>query len=346
MSVKVASNLFIASSFEKWGKFYQYLVSNIADFQRLGAQLVREAQEAQALRQISKLEEISAILSQFPIREYRLIGQYHLAWCSYRMGKDARAIFENVIENSTTYRSMALIDLATIELTAGNCDLGIKFCTEAIRQSNTISTIVNAARSMAVIQSVEGFHPQALKGLEAVAPLIRYATPLVRHQYYNSVAVELGEVGRLEEARNISNIVLASPYLFAYPEWRETSEEIQFREYRTSRSIVSFNHSALNINNVLLLPERNLDAGSEKSYRSPFHQQASVIVLKAWKEEKMVKEPNDDQTDDKSSLELDKMNNKDLIIEILQRTSKKDMSDKKLRKILEYVLEVESEPED
>ena len=42
-------------------------------------------------------------------------------------------------------------------------------------------------------------------------------------------------------------------------------------------------------------------------------------------------------TDDKSSLELDNLTNKDLIIEILQRTSNKGMSDSKLRKILEYV---------
>ena len=57
----------------------------------------------------------------------------------------------------------------------------------------------------------------------------------------------------------------------------------------------------------------------------------------------MVKEPNGDKNDNTS---LDEMTNKDLIIEIVQRASNRDMSEKKLRKILEYVMEVESEPED
>jgi hypothetical protein len=51
---------------------------------------------------------------------------------------------------------------------------------------------------------------------------MRSSQPHVYYDYMNSFAVELCEVGRLEEAKNVSLIVLASPFAPAYPEWRET----------------------------------------------------------------------------------------------------------------------------
>lgn len=45
----------------------------------------------------------------------------------------------------------------------------------------------------------------------------------------NSLAVELFAVWRLEEAKNVSQIVLASPFASPYPEYRETREEIALK---------------------------------------------------------------------------------------------------------------------
>ncbi|HEX8092025.1 MAG TPA: hypothetical protein VF762_24460 [Blastocatellia bacterium] len=156
------------------------------------------------------------------------------------------------------------------------------------------------------------------------------------------------EVGRLEEARNISEVVLATPHANEYSEWRETGDEIAVRGYRSPKSFVSFSHKVLNAENVLQLPlsEYGDSTGSEKSSKSLFQQKAKVTVLQEWKEEKMAKKSNGNRKDDKTPQELDKMTNKDLLVEILQRTSKKDMSEKKLRKILELIIEVESEPDD
>jgi hypothetical protein len=331
MSVKVATNRFIVSSVGEWGRLYQDLVSNFAGFQRLGAQLIGEAQKAQALRQISKLEEIGAILSHFPIQEYRLIGQYHLGWCAYRKGKDARAIFENIVENSATYRSMALIDLATLELNAGNCDLGIKFCTEAIRQSHNISTILNASRSIAVIQSVEGFHPQAVKGLEAIAPLIRYATPIARHQYFNSLAVEYREVGRIQAAQSLCRVVLASPFISSYPEWQQTAEDLR----GANRSFVVIDPSPAKIGKLLRMPETAPVVPVKQDRPAP------VVSLQDWKK-KMVKEPNGDQKDKRPSKDKSE---RELFFELTEIISKHQFDADQLQKLIDFAERLSSKPD-
>jgi len=53
--------------------------------------------------------------------------------------------------------------------------------------------------------------------------------PPIYYNPLNGFAVELLEVGRIAEARNVCNIVLASPVAAAYPACRETSMDIDLR---------------------------------------------------------------------------------------------------------------------
>ncbi len=65
----------------------------------------------------------------------------------------------------------------------------------------------------AVINSLEGNHQDAVGMLEKLFPVahaMRSSQPSIYYDYLNSYAVELCEVGRLEEAKNISRIVIAS----------------------------------------------------------------------------------------------------------------------------------------
>jgi hypothetical protein len=64
--------------------------------------------------------------------------------------------------------------------------------------------------------------------------------PHVYYDYLNSLAAELANNGRLTEARNASRIVLASPFTRAYPEWRETYDEISVKLPHSSRSVVAW----------------------------------------------------------------------------------------------------------
>jgi len=319
MSVTVASNRFILSSVEIWAELYQQ-AHTFSDFRKLGKWLVAECEKAQAFRQTEKLKELSQVLSAIPLQEYQLIGNFYQAY-SHSI-PDPRRIYEEVAEKSITYKAKAFTALARMELGAGNCDFGIKLCNEAIRYSHNLSTTVNAARSIAVIQSTEGFHDQALKNLEAIAPLIDRTIPIVRYQYFNSLAVELGETGRLKEARDVCRIMLASPYAFAYPEWRETSNDIALRGYK-SRSVIYFD--AWNIaKNVLYLPENDKEESTQD-------QPGTISTLEDWKK-KMVKEPNGEN--------LDEMSEQDMIAKLLELMAQGVNDKQKIRALLEHALKL------
>src|ERR1044071_2927053 len=109
MSVKVANNRFIFSSIAKSAAFYQQINANVSDFHKLGAWLSLHAENLQAYRQIVKLETVAEVLSNLPLQEYKLKGQYYLAWCRYRNGENARRDFELVVEKSDAFREKGLI---------------------------------------------------------------------------------------------------------------------------------------------------------------------------------------------------------------------------------------------
>ncbi len=236
MSITVASNRFITSSLKG---LYGYLTYHLSSFQALGERLIHEAETIQAFRQTEKLEELGLILSNFPIKEYRLAGQFYIGWSINRKGHDAQELFEKVVEESNTYRARALIDLGSRQARKGYFSSSIPYYTEALKYSQNTYTIVQAERSIAAAKGVEGYHIKALKDLKRIAPLVRYSPPIERLQYLNSLAIELAKVGRVEEARNVCQITLASPFAFAYPEWRETGQEIEQKSRRASRSVVA-----------------------------------------------------------------------------------------------------------
>jgi hypothetical protein len=56
----------------------------------------------------------------------------------------------------------------------------------------------------------------------------------LRYDYLNSLAVELAETGRIEEAKDAIGIALRSPFADRYPNWTATRGEIADKERRTS----------------------------------------------------------------------------------------------------------------
>ena len=97
-----------------------------------------------------------------------------------------------------------------------------------------------------------------------------------------------------------------------------------------SHSIVSFRQlePEPKPDNVLRLPEPKLSATPVKSEPAP------VLSYMEWKE-KMVKEPNDDPDEN-----LDAMGGKDLLLKLLQLTTKEDIDEAYLRKIVKYAVEL------
>ncbi len=226
MSMKVATSLFMCSSLKRCAEFYRQFLTNFSSFQELGSKIVYATEIAHAFREVEKVEELALLLSNLPIKEYQLIGQYYLAWGTYRRGGNSREVFEKVIEQSQSYRAKAFMSLAAIDAREGNFEGELKNFIEAAKYAPDLSTRIDISKGMAVVKAKEGFHKNAVKELENLIPLLRYTNPIVCRITLNSLAVELGEVGRVEEAKRISNIVLASPIASAYPEFRETAKEL------------------------------------------------------------------------------------------------------------------------
>jgi hypothetical protein len=335
MSVRVAKNLFI--NFSSVAK-YRHFLGGVSDIVELGKHLTLAAETAQLMRQTDAVREYGLILSNLPVKEYQLIGQYYLGWYACCSGGQVTAsLFENIFEESKTYKAKSLITLGALAGAKGDLEGEIRHHKEALKYSD-VATSIRIVRAIAIVKSKEGFHKSAIRSLESVLPVLQFAQPQVYYNTLNSLAVELGEVGRVEEASSICKVVLASPYAFAYPEWRETGADIVRRGYK-SRSVISVDQPFSELENVIQLPI------PEYKSRPVQTKPGRLLNYVEWIK-KMVKEPNGNKKDDKTSEELDNMTNKDLLVEILQRTSKKDMSDRKLRKILEFVMEVELEPED
>jgi len=334
MSIKVASNRFMHSSLKG---FYRCLT--YTGFQALGEKFIYEAETAQAFRQTEKLEELGLILSNFPLGEYRPIGQYYLAWCSSRKGLDVLNTFEQIIEVSSRYRARALIDLGSSMAGKGNFDSALKYYEQAIKYAGDYRALTQAVRSIAAVKGIEGFHNHALKDFERIAPIIKCGEPIEKYQYLNSLAVELIEVGRIKEASNISNIVLASPFAFAYPEWRETADDLELREYRSSRSAVYFALKSTR-QNVLPLP---LSDSSITYARNPFQPPATVRSIDEWK--KMPKKKNGDKKDDDYALPPNPTE-RDIFFRIMHIASQEGLSEEKLWEMLDAVERIAEESEE
>src|SRR6185295_20245959 len=84
MSKETDKSLFILPSMPR---FYQQILSGVASYEALGKRIIKWVEDACAFRQVERVRELSTILVNFPIKEYRLIGQYYLVWCDGRESK-------------------------------------------------------------------------------------------------------------------------------------------------------------------------------------------------------------------------------------------------------------------
>jgi hypothetical protein len=241
--------------------FYQRTVSRLMEgfrneqvFRDLGGELVVLAEQAHAFRRMDLLGEVGQILMGMPLPEtYKAVGRYYQAICAKKFGhgdiERAERLLERVGENaSPEYRIKAVISLGTNCLHRGDIRSALSLYCEAshyvsmARLFDPCATI-HTQKMVAVLNSIEGNHRGALSILENLFPFahtVRRLQPLTYYDCLNSLAVELCAMGRVEEARNASEIVLASPFAAAYPEWRDTREEIKLKQRRRSRSTVAF----------------------------------------------------------------------------------------------------------
>jgi tetratricopeptide (TPR) repeat protein len=330
--MKTTINRFICSSLQ--AGFYQQIVASALSFQELGSKLVRYVESARAFRLTDKVQEASQILIHLPLEEFQLVGSYYLGWSLYRNGQYEKAeqLLQRVVNKApAAYQSRAMLSLAGIEAIKQDYGAELQYYVEAAKASQDVSTVIEAYRGIAILKAKEGYHTSSLRDLEQLLSLSKKCEPVVCYAYFNSFAVELVEAGRIEEATNISRIVLASPFAFAYPEWRETWQELALRGYK-SRSSVRV--KKIIPGNVFNLPERE----PTDTPNTPIIQRgrARIFDLQKWKN-KMVKEPNGEDEN------LDEMDFNELIVKLLQLTTPEEVSEKKLRKVVKSAIKILNE---
>jgi hypothetical protein len=337
MTKPTERNLFICPSTTKVARFYQELVSGITTYEVLAARVLKRIKTACAFRQVEQVRELASILMNVPIRECQVIGQYYVLWCQSRERKYCDELLENIIDQTETYKTKGLLTRAAFAIYKGECEVALRFYIDSFKANPTPSDYIAASRGIALAKSMEGFHVSALRDLERLIPLLRYAEPLTYYDVINSYAVELTEAGRFEEARNASKIPLASPFAHAYPEWRETRVELELRGYRASRSTVAVGPRRSEADNLVRLPAPEHSLVAEWSLPS---QPARVLSFLEGKK-KMVKESNGPPDEKKNYKDMD---GREMLLKIMELTGSSDRTDYELYQILSAIEEVLSNP--
>ena len=232
-------NRFMLPPVGKYERLYQDLLKGFVSYNQLGNRLIHLAEQARTFKQIDILSELAFILSNLPLKQYRIIGQYYLALAICRNGsgdlEQATAIFEKVAsEGPLIYRAEAMLSLSSIACVNQQLDETIRYCMEAAKAGN-FNTTIKALKGIAILKGLEGSHHSAVDDLEKLYPMFRHASPYIYFDYLNSYAVELSEVGRMEEAKNISTLVCSSPFGTYDPEWRKTLSGIKQNLYKPEK---------------------------------------------------------------------------------------------------------------
>ncbi|MEK6299094.1 MAG: hypothetical protein AABO41_00100 [Acidobacteriota bacterium] len=218
---------------------------------RLATELVSTAEQAYARRQLDIVRLAGLALMDLPLaHEYRSVGLFYqtLGMSGGTENAIKARLFERLAdEASGRYRVKALLALGAGSITSSDRKAALFFLQEAMQlmtrdKAADLVTALWVNKGTAVVTGNHGDHQGALAGLQALYPLARTAgrmDAVAYPDYLNSLAVELGEVGRLEEARRVSQMILASPLAPAYPEWTETLADIEVKLRGASRSIVT-----------------------------------------------------------------------------------------------------------
>ncbi|HWO00657.1 MAG TPA: hypothetical protein VNS63_15470, partial [Blastocatellia bacterium] len=175
------------------------------DFEVLGRQLASIARHAYFAKQTDIIEQASQLMLALPISEQlEGVAQYYQVLSSWRRGEiDNPHQFERAVEVAPApYRARALQAIGSAYYEHGDVVAALPYYVEAVRSAgcSDLLTLSESQQMIAVVRSVHGDHKQALADLERLIPLVRAVGkyyPVLYYDFLNSLAVELGEVGRI-----------------------------------------------------------------------------------------------------------------------------------------------------
>ena len=206
-----------------------------ADREKAGRYLLGVARQARVNRNTDAVETISDwIAERLPETVFAHTARYHKAHCFHRRGSTETArllLHEAIALAAPAYKPRAILTLAATYLDASDTTEGADLCVAALRASRGTDVLsdLQALRNIAVTHAIRGDHKTALAMLESLLPTARtlniwYPADFLCH--LNSLAIELGEVGRVEEANRVIDSVLRSPFAKNRPQWHDTRVEL------------------------------------------------------------------------------------------------------------------------
>ena len=217
-------------------------------FQILGRQLAEIARHAYSIKQIEAIDQASQLMLALPLsRELKGVARYYQAICAKRKGnfEGAHRLLEWALEEAPPqYRARVLLTTGATYQARGEIDAALSFCIAAGKAAanGDLLTLLESQWGIAVIRSMYGDHKQSLSDFERLflpfRALSKFNPPLY-YDFLNGLAVELGEVGRLDEAKAVCAITLASLYSAAYPNWAETRDELEAKRTAATPSIIA-----------------------------------------------------------------------------------------------------------
>ncbi len=206
-----------------------------------GMALVELARHAWISRQVDLLDQTVRAILALPLDPgVQNVAHYYNAYALGRAGgpDQTRAVLDGLIDAALPeYKPRIILGLSGCHLIAGNLDESTRIYLEAARAaSNTDAPCKSSAlRGLALIRSIRGDHKGSLSDLERLFPVMRsFATssPEDYRYYLNNLAYELGQVGRIEEAKAAINVALRSPNAHRFPDWAETAQELETMQRR------------------------------------------------------------------------------------------------------------------
>jgi AraC-like DNA-binding protein len=232
------------SPLPKYAGFYQELLTGTVNYAQLANRLIQLGERAHSFRQFDMVREIGLILSNIPVKHYQAIGCYFLAVAVNNLGNgdqdEARRLFQLAVDTAPdSYKVRSILSLGALAVHRNDFDSASHYFQETIKMEKLGEASLHAVRGMSVLKSIEGFHKSAIADVEGILPLVRVAPLKLRLDCLNSYAVELSEVGRLQEAESISSLVIASPLARYYPEWQETLSDVRSKRKRRSTITIS-----------------------------------------------------------------------------------------------------------
>ena len=332
------------------------------DLAELTARLTSVADDAYLIRQFDIVGYVGRLLLNLPFSHAERVGKYYHALTLNQggPGDTARAatLFGQVADHAPSlYRARAMLALGGSSHNSGDDRTAMSYYREVMSLAThhrvfDPMTIYTVNRMTAVIRGMGDDHRGAVADLETMVPLARTAgsrQPYVYYDYLNTLAVELGEVGRIEQARRASEIAIASPFARVYPEWRKTFQDIEAKSQRSSRSIIGVRQpisetdeyrrylSLKKTDNLLRLPapEPRAPAGPADC---PQDTQARVLNFQQWKT--AIKASSRAIPEDVTPEQRRRMTTGEKLIRLMDLISQDETDDETIDRILEAVEEI------